>query len=245
MTSGQAGMTKDNLEAMNYQDISFLKRENKKTIHRMTKYIYTFPLSPAEIVQIRRDIIGMAMEAEKRGESLSDVLGKKPREFCNDLIYAIGGIRSPGGRRMLVAAAAYFQIVGFCGIISGLISLFGILITNTVSVLFSSGNYSDLSSDFTIIVYSFYLLLLSILYYKGGRYALKSSNNSEKAKTALYWGIGLLLINVLQMLSPGLNSGIAFNNPLVNIISVIVSVLLNIGFPLLYILGAWRNRPAS
>lgn len=31
MTSEHAGMTKDNLEAMNYQDISFLKKENRKT----------------------------------------------------------------------------------------------------------------------------------------------------------------------------------------------------------------------
>lgn len=241
MTSEQAGMTKDNLEAMNYQDISFLKKENRKTIHKMTKYIYTFPLSPVEIEQIRRDIIGMAMEAEKRGESLSDVLGKKPREFCNDLIYAIGGIRSPGGRRMLVVAAAYFQIVGFIGIVSNLIYVFSILMTGTMAIFIDTYNHFEISEFW----YGLFLLAISILYYKGGSYALKSSNNSEKAKTALYWGIGLLLINVLQMLIPDPNIGIALNNTLINIITIIVSILFNIGFPLLYILGAWRNRPVN
>ena len=87
----------------------------------MNKYINTFPLDDQAILQIQQDIEGMAQEAQEREEPLEQMLGKNPREFCDDLIYAVGGIKTPGGRKMLRIAGAIYQTLGAFGIIAGLI----------------------------------------------------------------------------------------------------------------------------
>lgn len=87
----------DYLEASNFQDEQSLTKENRKQLHKMMKYVRTFPLQDHEIETIRRDLLGMALEAQTRGSSLQSSLGKKPRDFCDDIIFSIGGIKSPGG----------------------------------------------------------------------------------------------------------------------------------------------------
>ena len=78
-----------------------LTNKNKKMIRKMRKYIKTFPLTEKEINQMVEDITGMAEEAQERNEDFEIVLGKPVREFCDDLIYSVGGIRAPGGRKLL------------------------------------------------------------------------------------------------------------------------------------------------
>ena len=58
----------DYLEASNFQDEQSLTKENKKQLHKMMKYVRTFPLQDLEIETIRRDLLGMALEAQTRGK---------------------------------------------------------------------------------------------------------------------------------------------------------------------------------
>ena len=74
----------------NFQDEQSLTKENKKQLHKMMKYVRTFPLQDLEIETIRRDLLGMALEAQTRGSSLQSSLGKKPRDFCDDIAPAGG-----------------------------------------------------------------------------------------------------------------------------------------------------------
>ncbi len=88
-----------------------MNEKNKKTIRKMNKYINTFPLDDQAILQIQQDIEGMAQEAQEREEPLEQIIGKDPREFCDDLIYAVGGIKTPGGRKMLRIAGADIWVI--------------------------------------------------------------------------------------------------------------------------------------
>ena len=68
-----------------------LNKKDQRIIRQMIRHIRTFPLSDSEIKQLERDLTGMALEAEKRGEDFEDVLDMTPTEFCDELLYSIGG----------------------------------------------------------------------------------------------------------------------------------------------------------
>ena len=99
----------------------------------MIRHIRTFPLSDSEIKQLERDLTGMALEAEKRGEDFEDVLDMTPTEFCDELLYSIGGSKAPGGRYLLKGAGIYYQLTGILG--TALFSLILLL------ALFYKGKY--------------------------------------------------------------------------------------------------------
>ena len=82
---------RNTLEAQNFQDEQSLNKENRKTLHKMMKYVRTFPLKSIEIEQIRRDLTGMAIEAQQRGTSLQAMLGENPRKFCDEISHGLGG----------------------------------------------------------------------------------------------------------------------------------------------------------
>ena len=92
-----------------------LTKKNKRMVRKMRKYIRTFPLTEREINQMVEDITGMAEEAQERNEELETVLGKPIRGFCDDLIYSVGGIKAPGGRKLIRGTSIYFQLLGLLG----------------------------------------------------------------------------------------------------------------------------------
>ena len=89
-----------------------LNKKDQKIIRQMMRHIRTFPLLDSEIRQFERDLTGMALEAEKRGEDFEDVLDMTPTEFCDELLYSIGGSKAPGGRYLLKSAGIYYQLTG-------------------------------------------------------------------------------------------------------------------------------------
>ena len=92
-----------------------LNKKDQKIIRQMMRHIRTFPLLDSEIRQFERDLTGMALEAEKRGEDFEDVLDMTPTEFCDELLYSIGGSKAPGGRYLLKGAGIYYQLTGILG----------------------------------------------------------------------------------------------------------------------------------
>ena len=73
-----------------------------------------FPLKSIEIEQIRRDLTGMAIEAQQRGTSLQAMLGENPRKFCDEIIYSIGGIKAPGGRSFFTLPDVIIRLSVLC-----------------------------------------------------------------------------------------------------------------------------------
>lgn len=56
-------------------------------------------------------------------KNFETVLGKSVHEFCDDLIYSVGGIRAPGGRKLIRGTSIYFQLLGLWGIVGCLINV--------------------------------------------------------------------------------------------------------------------------
>ena len=129
-----------------------LNKKDQRIIRQMIRHIRTFPLSDSELKQLERDLTGMALEAEKRGEDFEDVLDMTPTEFCDELLYSIGGSKAPGGRYLLKGAGIYYQLTGILGTaLFSLILLLALFYTiiipselaqNRITCIICCGNWS-------------------------------------------------------------------------------------------------------
>lgn len=232
---------RNTLEAQNFQDEQILNKENRKTLHKMMKYVRTFPLKSIEIEQIRRDLTGMAIEAQQRGTSLQAMLGENPRKFCDEIIYSIGGIKAPGGRKLLHIAGCYYQIIGAMSIVCDLISIFALLIITAGSLL----NTGEPDLRIMDLLSVFWSLAIAIFHYTAGKRAYQYANDITKAKFALHWGIGVFVFDFIVNLSFFIETATTPSLPLgLILLSGMLSMLFLI-FPILYVVGAYRNRPHS
>ena len=232
---------KNTLEAQNFQDEQILNKENRKTLHKMMKYVRTFPLKSIEIEQIRRDLTGMAIEAQQRGTSLQAMLGENPRKFCDEIIYSIGGIKAPGGRKLLHIAGCYYQIIGAMSIVCDLISIFALLIIAAGSLL----NTGEPDLRIMDLLSVFWSLAIAIFHYTAGKRAYQYANDITKAKFALHRGIGVFVFDFIVNLSFFIETATTPSLPLgLILLSGMLSMLFLI-FPILYVVGAYRNRPHS
>ena len=232
---------RNTLEAQNFQDEQILNKENRKTLHKMMKYVRTFPLKSIEIEQIRRDLTGMAIEAQQRGTSLQAMLGENPRKFCDEIIYSIGGIKAPGGRKLLHIAGCYYQIIGAMSIVCDLISIFALLIIAAGSLL----NTGEPDLRIMDLLSVFWSLAIAIFHYTAGKRAYQYANDITKAKFALHWGIGVFVFDFIVNLSFFIETATTPSLPLgLILLSGMLSMLFLI-FPILYVVGAYRNRPHS
>lgn len=203
-----------------------LTKKNKRMVRKMKKYIGTFPLTEREIDKMVEDIVGMAEEAQERNEDFEIVLGKSVHEFCDDLIYSVGGIRAPGGRKLLRGTSIYFQILGLWGIVGCLIN-----------VCFLNGER----------MHTLWLLALAIGMWYLGHYGEANCNNTEKIKQ-LTIGISIYMaINLLMYCNEFIiviDKGKAFLKEL-DFPFMLIGMIVSFGPAILYLIGARRNRPAE
>ena len=195
-------------------------------VRKMKKYIKTFPLTEKEIDQMIEDITGMAEEAQERNEDFETVLGKSVHEFCDDLIYSVGGIRAPGGRKLIRGTSIYFQLLGLWGIVGCLIN-----------VCFLAGER----------VHTLWMLAISIGIWYLGHYGEANCNNTEKTKQltagiVIYMGINLLMYcnEFIFVIDKGKAFLRTSDFPI-----LIIGMIINLGPAILYLIGARRNRPAE
>lgn len=64
--------------------------DSRREIVNMMKYLSASSLSLYQIQIIRKDLIGMAIEGERKGLPLKEVLGSEPKEFCDEIIQNSG-----------------------------------------------------------------------------------------------------------------------------------------------------------
>jgi uncharacterized membrane-anchored protein len=73
-----------------HEEIEDLKKhllyKNQETYTRIMFYISTHNLKEDELYEIKMDILVMALNAQQRGDLLSDIIGESPKEFCNQII---------------------------------------------------------------------------------------------------------------------------------------------------------------
>lgn len=221
-----------------------INEQNQKQIRKMKKYIRTFPLKSEEIILIYKDIDGMAEEAEVRGESFENMLGKSPKEFCDELMYAVGGIKAPGGRKLLRFAGAYYKIVGFILLFSGGMSLTITFLSCIVS-LFEQG--LDMLYWIVLLISDVGTVLFGLIFYIAGKKFIRYSSDVSKTTQAMCWGIGMFLFgSIIQVLSMKYSGDIFIISNGASQVLVYINVLCFIFLicaSLAGILGAIRNRP--
>lgn len=63
-----------------------LKKENRIVIEEMMEYITSNSIALFEVEILKKDLIGIAMEAEEEGIRFIEKLGVSKKEFCNSLL---------------------------------------------------------------------------------------------------------------------------------------------------------------
>ncbi len=63
-----------------------LFKDNGSILTDMVVYLHSSDLCEYDIEMIRKDLIGMALEAQLRGEKFSDVIGEDYKGFCDQLM---------------------------------------------------------------------------------------------------------------------------------------------------------------
>ena len=211
-----------------------LNKKDQRIIRQMIRHIRTFPLSDSEIKQLERDLTGMALEAEKRGEDFEDVLDMTPTEFCDELLYSIGGSKAPGGR---------YQLTGILG--TALFSLILLLALFYTIIIPSELAQTGLLVLFVAAIgLTFFLLSLSF-----GNIAERDCGTTEKSAQLVNNGKILLvtavIFDIVATLYMIFNAGASvghFNYKLPLLMQVII--FFSCYMPaILYIIGAKRNLP--
>ena len=216
-----------------------LNKKDQKIIRQMMRHIRTFPLLDSEIRQFERDLTGMALEAEKRGEDFEDVLDMTPTEFCDELLYSIGGSKAPGGRYLLKGAGIYYQLTGILG--TALFSLILLLALFYTIIIPSELAQTGLLAAIGL---TFFWLSLSF-----GNIAERDCGTTEKSAQLVNNGKILLvtavIFDIVSTLYMIFNAGASvghFNYKLPLLMQVII--FFSCYMPaILYIIGAKRNLP--
>lgn len=241
-----SNLSLETLKSENFTLQSRLTAKNRRILEKMFRYIRTFPLDEYHVELIHQDLIGMAKEAELRQESFPGTLGKAPLSFCDDLLLASGQISLPAGRSLLRISSLYYRFIGTFFAIIGLSNIIGqilgFLVGGEIWIL------KIMSGDkIVLFLYQLFVLAVGILYQLGGDRAKRYSSNSSKSNCCLKWGFFLLLLQIVTVL---LNYILQVLNLVTTISSVVPSIgiilqiitIIEFIFPLLYILGAWKNK---
>ncbi|WDV48040.1 hypothetical protein PV797_10170 [Clostridiaceae bacterium M8S5] len=59
---------------------------NKEIYNKIINYISTYKLQEDELIDIKMDILSIALNAQQRGESLSEVIENDPKRFCERIV---------------------------------------------------------------------------------------------------------------------------------------------------------------
>ena len=78
-----------------------LNKKDQRIIRQMIRHIRTFPLSDSELKQLERDLTGMALEAEKRGEDLKGA----------GIYYQLTGILGTALFSLILLLALFYTII--------------------------------------------------------------------------------------------------------------------------------------
>lgn len=70
----------------NRYGLAEISGKNFKVLDSMFKYLRTFEVSLFELEVIKKDLIGLAKEAEAEGATLSDKIGMPEKDFCDSLV---------------------------------------------------------------------------------------------------------------------------------------------------------------
>lgn len=178
-----------------------LGEKDRKLLRKISKYIYTFPLSECETEDIRKELIGMTSQAELRGESLEEAIGMPYKTFCNELIKAAANLEIPPKREML-------RITGTLVMLDGILYLFvAFMYLLMIFVIWAIGmeafNYPPgVPILFHYCQFGIALITGSLAFY-GGRKGRLRCGDRKAADECLLCGIALLILQGAATMATG------------------------------------------
>jgi DNA-binding ferritin-like protein (Dps family) len=94
----------------------YLSIEDKSILKKLVSRLSVSKLSAFDIQIAQKDLIGMALEAEQRGETLSSVIGSDMKAFCDEIIKN-GRKKSCKETIILALPSVFFSLTFMYGII--------------------------------------------------------------------------------------------------------------------------------
>lgn len=232
----------ETLKSENFSAESGLCRRNQRMVDKMFKYIRSFPLKEMDVELMRKDLIGMAAEAERREEDFAEAIGEDRKKFCNQLIDAMTGFQFPTGRKFLKAAGYYCQIFAyliFINVAFSMLTFFPYIMADK----------PGLGAAFLSLLTLAISLAQGLLFKTAGEKAVAYNADASKADLCMKWGIRLLIFQIgififgdVVVILNGVPSGYFSGDPTAVMNWLIAAFkLFWIG---LYIIGAKKNQKA-
>lgn len=111
------------MQAENESRQTALAREDSEMLERMMRYLGTTRISRYALEDIRRDLIGMAAEAEEQSHTFAEALGMPEEEFCRQLAEdaqkrTVGewlAVNLPGGLLMVLVLLCCWLLIQWHG----------------------------------------------------------------------------------------------------------------------------------
>lgn len=233
----------ERLESENYSSEMRLGRENKRTLEKMFKYIKKFPISAYEVETIRKDMIGMAAEAEQRGQLLWDNMDGDIPKFCEELVCAHTGMEIPKGWKMLHISGTILMTIGIFNLCIGGWILTGVIVGflqnidagKSPMVFFNDPFWKGL---FPLLIEG---LIFSVILTIAGKRARKYCADVVHAKQCLYWGIAIGIMSVLDITARIFLDDLSALNIGQAAFTTVINLVMNLILPVFLIIGAKKN----
>lgn len=163
--------------------------DNLRIITDMVIYLHSSDLCEYDIEIIRKDLIGMALESQFRGEKFSNVIGEDYRTFCNKLI--LNGDRKSMRKKILDSLSVVIISVSVLYILEIIMNLYIFRSEFKLNIPLTWGFV--LSTLFIII--SGYGLLIFI-----GKNSFKLSDKHSKKTTYLFGILYIMIIWIIGLI---------------------------------------------
>lgn len=167
-----------------------LSKENDAIITDMICYLRASDLCEYDIEVIRKELTGMALEAQLRNEEFNDVIGGDHKAFCNELM-------KNGSKKSLYANVLETAYILVHGILA--LYLFEIIISTTIINIVKFGQFSmQITSGFVISTSLAVGIGFAVFYYIT-KNSFELSNKNRKIRVlfvivfSAVWTIAVLL----------------------------------------------------
>ena len=134
-----------------------------------------------------------------------------------------------------------------CGILMIIGGIFSIIVSGVLGIVgYISGNIVDQNGEYgtgqilgaIVIIAAIIALIGGILELIAGIVGVKNCDKPEKATTCIVWGFIVLVINVISIITTisGGSSSVG---------AIIGSIIFSLALPVLYLIGAFKNKKAA
>lgn len=148
-----------------------LSKENNLILTDMVCYLHSSDICEYDIEVIRKELTGMALEAQLRSEKFRDVIGEDYKELCDELM-------KNSRKKTLYEKLLENLYILVHGI--GILFIFEVITTPTIKNIFKYGSFKmDITTGFAVTIFTAVAMAFGIYYYITKK-ALESSSLKYK-----------------------------------------------------------------